>query len=120
MAHALESLGKRWIVNATRLDHYREFRRRKRIEIASERGSGRADVMECSVWRTASEGLDSHYIINIDHRRQPDAARSTGSTNWLPPAAKWFDDSRARVRLSEEIATHIYLAILTDTGSFHH
>ena len=36
-------------------------------------------------------------------------------------AGKEFDVIRALgVPLSREIATHIYLAILTDTGSFHH
>jgi phosphoesterase RecJ-like protein len=48
-------------------------------------------------------------------------------------ALNWFDESAAAcgemvfdlirslgVPLSREIATHIYLAILTDTGSFHH
>jgi hypothetical protein len=48
-------------------------------------------------------------------------------------AINWFDESAAAcgemvydvigalgVPMSPEIATHIYLAILTDTGSFHH
>ena len=53
------------------------------------------------------------------HRR---TARSTGSTRAPPRAARWSSiSSRALgVPLSLEIATHIYLAILTDTGSFHY
>ncbi len=49
-------------------------------------------------------------------------ARSTGSTSRPRPAARWCSTCFAAlgVPLTLEIATHIYLAILTDTGSFHH
>src|SRR5207248_8816825 len=61
--------------------------------------------------------------INIDHH--PGNA-GYGQLNWFDPTAaacgeQVFDLVRAlNVPLSPAIATHIYLAILTDTGSFHY
>ena len=80
-------------------------------------------VMECSdLARTGVTGLDRAFIINIDHH--PGNA-AYGQINWFDSTAAAcaemvFDLIQALgVRLSVEIATHIYLAILTDTGSFH-
>ncbi len=128
MAYALEALGKQVrLVNADAApDHYREFPGVDRIEIA-ERSDAEADaliVMECSdLSRTGVAGLDKHFIINIDHHA---GNRLYGALNWFDESAAAcgemvFDLIRALgVPLSREIATHIYLAILTDTGSFHH
>jgi phosphoesterase RecJ-like protein len=130
MAFALDSLGKDVrIVNADAApDHYREFPGVDRIEIASSVDGGLAAdaviVMECSeLRRTGVAGFDGRFIINIDHH----------AGNRLYGHLNWFDESAAAcgemvfelvrslgVPLSLEIATHIYLAILTDTGSFHH
>ena len=80
--------------------------------------------MECSdLTRTGVAGLDGHFIINIDHHA---GNRMYGAINWFDESAAAcgemvFDIIKALgVPLSAEIATHIYLAILTDTGSFHH
>jgi phosphoesterase RecJ-like protein len=80
-------------------------------------------VMECSdLARTGVLGLDQAFVINIDHHPGNTAY---GHINWFDATAAAcaemvFDLVRALgVRLSVEIATHIYLAILTDTGSFH-
>ena len=73
------------------------------------------------------------------HRRQRARAARSSSTSITTPATpaygaiNWFDESAAAcgemvfdliaalgVPLTLEIATHIYLAILTDTGSFHY
>jgi phosphoesterase RecJ-like protein len=128
MAYALEALGKEVrLVNADAApDHYREFPGVDRIEIA-DRSDGAADaliVMECSdLSRTGVAGLDHHFIINIDHHA---GNRMYGALNWFDESAAAcgemvFDVIRGLgVPLSPEIATHIYLAILTDTGSFHH
>ena len=128
MAYALEALGKQVrLVNADAApDHYREFPGVDRIEIASS-SNAEADaliVMECSdLARTGVAGLDQHFIINIDHHA---GNRMYGALNWFDESAAAcgemvFDLIRALgVPLSPEIATHIYLAILTDTGSFHH
>jgi bifunctional oligoribonuclease and PAP phosphatase NrnA len=128
MAYALEALGKQVrIVNADAApDHYQEFPGMDRIEIAP-RVSPDVDaviVMECSdLGRAGVEGLDGQFLINIDHHP---GNQLYGALNWHDVSAAAcgemvFDLIRALdVPLTLEIATHIYLAILTDTGSFHH
>jgi bifunctional oligoribonuclease and PAP phosphatase NrnA len=80
--------------------------------------------MECSdLARTGVSGLDGYFIINIDHH--------PGNSGY--GAVNWFDGGAAAcgemvfdvicglgVPLTRDIATHIYIAILTDTGSFHY
>src|SRR5688572_5878830 len=129
MAFALDALGKQVrIVNADSApDHYQDFPGMARIEIAptvDASGSDAVIVMECSdLSRTGVEGIDGRFIINIDHHA---GNRMYGALNWHDESAAAcgemvFDLVRALgVPLSFEIATHIYLAILTDTGSFHH
>jgi phosphoesterase RecJ-like protein len=128
MAFALEALGKQVrIVNADPApEHYQDFPGMDRIEIA---GSASADadaviVMECSdLTRTGVTGLDGAFLINIDHHA---GNRLYGALNWHDESAAAcgemvFDLIRELgVPLTLEIATHVYLAILTDTGSFHH
>jgi phosphoesterase RecJ-like protein len=82
-----------------------------------------AIIMECSdLARTGVAGLDRFFVINIDHHPGNSAY---GQLNWFDARASAcgemvFDLIQALgVRLTREIATHIYLAILTDTGSFH-
>jgi phosphoesterase RecJ-like protein len=128
MAFALDALGKDVrIVNADRApDHYQDFPGMDRIEIAP-RASADVDaviVMECSdLTRTGVAGLDGEFLINIDHHA---GNRLYGAVNWHDESAAAcgemvFDLIRELgVPLSLEIATHIYLGILTDTGSFHH
>ncbi|MBA3232287.1 MAG: bifunctional oligoribonuclease/PAP phosphatase NrnA [Acidobacteria bacterium] len=128
MAFALDALGKEVrIVNADAApDHYQGFPGMHRIEITTEVDTD-ADaviVMECSdLSRTGITGLDSRFIINIDHHA---GNRLYGALNWYDETAAAcgemvFDLIRALgVPLTEQIATHIYLAILTDTGAFHH
>jgi phosphoesterase RecJ-like protein len=81
-------------------------------------------VMECGdLTRTGVDGLEGGFVINIDHH----------PGNTMYGAMNWFDLSAAAcgemvfdlVRelgapLTFEIATHVYIAILTDTGSFHY
>src|SRR5882672_4604746 len=83
-----------------------------------------AIIMECGdLGRTGVEGLDRFFVINIDHH--PGNA-NYGQINWFDASAAAcaemvFELVRALgVPLTTEIATHIYLAILTDTGSFHY
>ncbi|MBI3490797.1 MAG: bifunctional oligoribonuclease/PAP phosphatase NrnA [Acidobacteria bacterium] len=81
-------------------------------------------IMECGdLSRTGVTGLDASFVINIDHH--PGNTRY-GHINWFDARAAAcaemvFDVVRALgVPLSLEIATHVYVAILTDTGSFHY
>ena len=73
--------------------------------------------------RTGVDGLERGFVINIDHH--------LGNTMY--GAVNWFDVSAAAcgemvfdlvrelgVPLTHEIAMHVYVAILTDTGSFHY
>ena len=83
-----------------------------------------AIIMECGdLARTGVEGLGRGFVINIDHH--------VGNTGF--GALQWFDPTAAAcgemvfdlvqalgVPMSAEIAVHIYVAILTDTGSFHY
>jgi bifunctional oligoribonuclease and PAP phosphatase NrnA len=83
-----------------------------------------AIIMECSsLDRTGVSGLERSFVINIDHHQ--------GNTSY--GALNWFDASAAAcsemvydlivalgVPLTPAIATHIYVGILTDTGSFHY
>jgi phosphoesterase RecJ-like protein len=80
-------------------------------------------VMECAdLSRTGVDGFQRSFIINIDHH----------PGNKMYGAINWFDESAAAcgemvldvidalgVSLTAEIATHLYIAILTDTGGFH-
>lgn len=83
-----------------------------------------AIIMECSdLARTGVADLDRSFVINIDHH--------PGNTGY--GQINWFDSSAAAcgemvfdlivelgVPISAEIAMHVYVAILTDTGSFHY
>jgi bifunctional oligoribonuclease and PAP phosphatase NrnA len=83
-----------------------------------------AIIMECGdLQRTGVSGLERFFVVNIDHHP---GNTSYGQINWFDPGAAAcgemvFDLVRALdVPLTRTIATHIYLAILTDTGSFHY
>jgi bifunctional oligoribonuclease and PAP phosphatase NrnA len=83
-----------------------------------------AIIMECGdLERTGVKGLDRFFVINVDHHPGNTAY---GQVNWFDPTAAACGEMVYElirllgVPLSVEIATHIYLAILTDTGSFHY
>jgi len=81
-------------------------------------------ILECdSVKRTGVEGLDAggRLLINIDHHA---SARPFAHVNWIDPGAcataeMIFELGKAAgVKITPEIATCLYTAVLTDTGSF--
>ena len=81
-------------------------------------------TMECGdITRPGVDGLARGFIINIDHHT---GNTMYGALNWLNLSAAAcgemvFDLIEALgVRLTAEMATHVYLAILTDTGQFHY
>ena len=83
-----------------------------------------AVIMECGdLARPGVAGLDRYFLINIDHHP---GNTGYGNINWFDASAAAcgemvFDLVQALgVPLTVEIATHVYLAILTDTGSFHY
>jgi phosphoesterase RecJ-like protein len=128
MAYALRALGKD--VRLVNLDPapppLRAFPGVDDIEIAKavEGDFDAAIIMECGdLGRTGVSGLDRFFVINIDHHQ---GNSEYGQINWFDPGAAAcgemvFDLVQALgVPFSREIATHVYLAILTDTGSFHY
>ena len=81
-------------------------------------------VMECGdLARTGVSGFERGFVINVDHHP---GNKMYGALNWFDLSAAAcgemvFDLVRALgVPLTKEIATHVYIAILTDTGSFHY
>src|SRR2546426_5720145 len=128
MAYALKALGKDvTVINADAAPPpLMAFPGVSEIRIAP-RADGdfeAAIIMECGdLARTGVQGLDRFFVINIDHHP---GNTGYGQINWFDPSAAAcgemvFDLVQALgAPLSVEIATHIYLAILTDTGSFHY
>jgi phosphoesterase RecJ-like protein len=128
MAYALRALGKEArMVNADRAPApLLAFPGVGSIEVADrvDETFDAAIVMECGdLSRTGVSGLERSFVINIDHHQ--------GNTGY--GQLNWFDSSAAAcgemvfelikalgVPMTLEIASHIYLAILTDTGSFHY
>ncbi len=128
LAWALRALGKsvRIVNHDAPPEPYRALPGTADIEVADavEGEFDAAFVLECGdVSRPEVAGLERYPIVNIDHH--------VGNTGYGIVA--WFDPTAAAcgelvfdlvealgVPLSLPIATHIYVAILTDTGSFRH
>jgi phosphoesterase RecJ-like protein len=79
-------------------------------------------LLECdSMKRTLLEGLESCFLINIDHHA---SGRNFAHVNWIDPtvmatAELVFRLARlACVPVDRDIATCLYTALMTDTGSF--
>ena len=97
-----------------------------RIEVASrvDDPGDAVIVMECGdLTRTGVEGFERGFVINIDHHL---GNAGYGALNWFDASAAAcsemvFDLVRELgVPLTLEIATHVYIGIITDTGSFHY
>lgn len=126
-AFALQRLGKEAVVvmDATAPPSLQGFPGVDTIRVTSsiDEAYDAAIIMECSTLdRTGVRGLDRSPVINIDHH--PGNARY-GLVNWIDEGAAACGELVATlvdalgVPLDREIATHLYLTILTDTGSFH-
>src|ERR1700726_3331251 len=81
-----------------------------------------AIILECdSIQRTRLEGLENRFLINIDHHV---SGRPFANVNWIDPKAVATAEMvyrlarEAGVKISPEIATCLYTAVLTDTGPF--
>jgi phosphoesterase RecJ-like protein len=93
--------------------------------IQSERVNGGYEaviLLECdSIQRTRLEGLEGRFLINIDHHK---SGRNFADVNWIDPTAVATAEMvyklarEAGVKISPEIATCLYTAVLTDTGAF--
>lgn len=134
MAFALDALGKQVrIVNKdTAPAAYLGFPGMERIVVApavpAMDGLSPADevtiVMECGdLTRPEVTGLERPTLINIDHHI---GNTMYGSVNWFDVSAAACAEMVADVidalgvRWTQEIASHLYLGIATDTGGFRH
>ena len=128
LAYALEAIGKhvRLVDRDPAPAIYRGFPGVDRIEVAGE-ASGDADaavLLECSdITRPEVAGLDRYFVINIDHHL---GNRMYGAVNWFDESAAACGEMVADVidalgvAWTVEIASHLYLAISTDTGGFRY
>ena len=80
-------------------------------------------VMECSdVARPRIEDLEKQFVVNIDHHA---TSEHFGTINWIDATASAVGEMIYNLckaiggRITKEIAECIYLALVTDTGSFH-
>ena len=81
-----------------------------------------AVILECdSLTRTRLHGLEGHFLINIDHHA---SSKPFAHVNWIDPDACAVAElvfrlaKAAGARITPDIATCLYAAVLTDTGSF--
>jgi phosphoesterase RecJ-like protein len=81
-----------------------------------------AVILECdSVQRTRLQGLEQQFLISIDHHA---TSKPFAHVNWIDPSACATAEMiyrlaiNAGVTITPEIATCLYTAVLTDTGSF--
>lgn len=128
LAFALEQIGKTTtvVLRDAVPESYRAFPGIERISFADhvDAPADAAIVLECSdLSRPGVAGLDRYTIFNIDHH--------LGNTMY--GAVNWFDDKAAAcgelvadlidelgVTWTPTIATHLYLALSTDTGGFRY
>jgi phosphoesterase RecJ-like protein len=128
LAFALRALGKtvRVVDKDPVPGPYREFPGVADIELAGT-VTGDADAvvtLECSdLDRPGVGGLDQYFVINIDHHL---GNEMYGQVNWFDLSAASCTEMVADVidslgvAWTAEIATHLYLGIVTDTGGFRH
>ncbi|PYY19768.1 MAG: bifunctional oligoribonuclease/PAP phosphatase NrnA [Acidobacteria bacterium] len=81
-----------------------------------------AIILECdSIQRTRLQGLEGRFLINIDHHT---SARNFADVNWIDVNACAVGEMIHRLaraadaNVTPEMATCLYTAVLTDTGSF--
>ncbi len=80
-------------------------------------------VIECSdVLRPDIKNLENQFIVNIDHHT---TCEHFGTINWIDATASAVGEMIYNLckaiggRISKEIAECLYMALVTDTGSFH-
>jgi bifunctional oligoribonuclease and PAP phosphatase NrnA len=80
-------------------------------------------VIECSdVQRPGIVGLDEQFTVNIDHHA---TSEHFGTVNWIDSTASAVGEMIYNLvkaiggRVTREIAECVYMALVTDTGSFH-
>ncbi len=126
LALAIEQMGKRAdTINADPTPApFSSFPECARIRVGSIAASSYDAIilLECAdVSRSGHAGLDGAFKINIDHHYSND---HYADINWVVPGASAVGEmvfelvERLPVRLTPDIAGHLYCAIASDTGSF--
>ena len=126
LAGLIQGLGKR--VRITNHDPtpfpFSQMREVKRITIGQipPRGYDLIILLECAnVDRSGMKHLDGYFKISIDHHYSND---SYADINWIDPKASAVGEmafllaERMGLPLTPEIASHLYCAIVSDTGCF--
>jgi bifunctional oligoribonuclease and PAP phosphatase NrnA len=128
MAYALRALGKsvRVVSHDPAPAPMQVFPGVPEIEVTDRVDASGATVvvMECSdLSRTGVDGLAQGQVVNIDHHP---GNSEYGAVNWLDLSAAACGEMvyelvrELGVPLTTEIATHVYVTIVTDTGGFHY
>ncbi len=80
-------------------------------------------VIECSdVTRPGIAGLEDQFTVNIDHHS---TSEHFGTINWIDSTASAVGEMIYNLckaiggRITKDIAECVYMALVTDTGSFH-
>lgn len=80
-------------------------------------------VIECSdLSRPGIDGLENQFTVNIDHHA---TSEHFGTINWIDSTASAVGEMIYNLckaiggRITKEIAECVYMALVTDTGSFH-
>ncbi len=80
-------------------------------------------VIECSdISRPGIAGLNDEFTVNIDHHA---TSEHFGTINWIDSTASAVGEMIYNLckaiggRITKEIAECVYMALVTDTGSFH-
>lgn len=80
-------------------------------------------VIECSdIDRPCIKGLEKQFTVNIDHHA---TSEHFGTINWIDATASAVGEMIYNLckaiggRVTKEIAECVYMALVTDTGSFH-
>lgn len=80
-------------------------------------------VIECSdITRPGIEGLENTLTVNIDHHA---TSEHFGNVNWIDSTASAVGEMIYNLckaiggKITREIAECVYMALVTDTGSFH-
>lgn len=88
-----------------------------------EKGYDAVFVIECSdLERPGIAGLEEEFTVNIDHHA---TSEHFGTINWIDSTASAVGEMIYNLckaiggRVTKEIAECVYMALVTDTGSFH-
>ena len=80
-------------------------------------------IIECSdLSRPGIDGLENQFTVNIDHHA---TSEHFGTINWIDSTASAVGEMIYNLckaiggRITKEIAECVYMALVTDTGSFH-